>query len=201
MIDRYFVETFKLETISSTLNILDPPTNGVNTLNSTLSEDTNVGVKVSGFTNGSGSIVLTDGTTFETLTFPANGELISLNTFSTITTVAVNNLTDEATTGIIELFQSTPVGSPIPFRTTVGSNYKGRISNRKRSFEEIRAGIEVNTNPILFTRFDTTIKIKDYIQVVGRTFEVMGINFPANLFGNINHQEVELLEIPDSNNP
>jgi hypothetical protein len=201
MIDRYFVETFILETISSTLTTLDPPTDGVNTLNNTLSEDTNVGVKVSGFTNGSGSVVLTDGTTFETLTFPANGELISLNTFSTITTVAVNNLTDEATTGTIELFQSTPVGSPITFRTIVGSDYRGRVSNRRRSFEEIRAGIEVNTNPILFTRYDTPIKIKDYVRAVGRTFEVMSINYPADFFGAINHQEVELLEIPDSNNP
>jgi hypothetical protein len=201
MINRYFVHTFKLETISSTLTTLDPPTDGVNTLNSTLSENTNVGVKVGGFTNGSGSVILTDGTTFETLTFPANGELISLNTFSTITTVAVNNLTDEATVGTIELFQSTPVGAPIPFRTTVGSNYKGRISNRKRSFDEIRSGVEVNTNPILFTEYDTPIKIKDYVQAVGRTFEVLSANYPSDLFGNINHQEVELLEIADSNNP
>ncbi len=200
MINQYFVHTFTLETISSSLTTLDPPTDGVNTLSLSLSENTNVGVKVSGFTTGSGSIVLSDGTTFETLTFPGNGQLISLNTFSTITTVSINNLTDEVTVGTIELFQSTPVGSPITFRTTVGSDYRGRVSNRKRSFEEIRAGIEVNTNPILFTRFDTTINIKDYIRVVGRTFEVMSINFPANLQGNVNHQEVELLEIPNSDN-
>lgn len=200
MIDQYFVETFKLETISSVLIIMDPPVDGVNTVTKTLSENTNVGVKVGGFTTGNGSVVLGDGTTFETLTFPANGELISLNTFSTITTVSINNLTDEATVGTIELYQSTPVGSPITFRTTVGSNFKGRISNRKRSFDEIRAGIEVNTNPILFTRFDTAIKIKDYVQVVGRTFEVLSINYPANLQGDINHQEVELLEIPNSGN-
>ena len=201
MIERYFVETFTLETISSTLTTLDPPTDGVNTLNNTLSEDTNVGVRLGGFTNGSGSVVLTDGTTFETLTFPGNGELVSLNTFSSITTVAINNLTDEATVGTIELFQCTPVGAPIPFRTVVGSDYKGRISNRKRSFDEIRTGLEVNTNPILFTQFDTPIKIKDYIQAVGRTFEVLSVNYPADLFGNINHQEVDLLEIADSNNP
>ena len=166
----------------------------------TLSEDTNVGVRVGGFTTGNGTITL-QGDSIETLTFPGNGELISLNTFTSITTVSVNNLTDEDTIGTIEFYQSTPVGSPIPFRTTVGTNYRGRISRRKRSFNEIQAGVEVNTNPILFTRFDTAIKIKDYVQAVGRTFEVLSINYPADLFGNINHQEVDLLEIEDSNNP
>ena len=63
-----------------------------------------------------------------------------------------------------------------------------------------KSGLEVNTNPILFAQFDTPIKIKDYVQAVGRTFEVLSVNYPADLFGNINHQEVELLEIPDSNN-
>jgi hypothetical protein len=199
MIERYFVETFTLETISSTLTTLNPPAQ-TNTVNLTLSEDTNVGIKVSGFTTGNGTITL-QGNSIETIAFPANGELISLNTFSSITTVAINNLTDEATVGIIEMFQSTSVGAPIPFRTIVGDNYKGRISHRKRSFDEIRAGVEVNTNPILFAQFDTPIKIKDYVQAVGRTFEVLSVNYPADLFGNINHQEVELLEIPNSNNP
>jgi hypothetical protein len=199
MIERYFVETFTLETISSTLTTLNPPAQ-TNTVSLTLSEDTNVGIKVGGFTTGNGTITL-QGNSTETITFPGNGELISLNTFTSITTVAVNSLTNEATVGIIEMFQSTPVGLPIPFRTTVGTSYKGRISHRKRSFNEINSGLEVNTNPILFAKFDTPIKIKDYIQAVGRTFEVLSINYPADLFGNINHQEVELLEIEDSNNP
>jgi hypothetical protein len=199
MIEGYFVNTFTLETISSTLTTLNPPAQ-TNTVSLTLSEDTNVGIKVGGFTTGNGTITL-QGDSIETLTFPANGELISLNTFNSITTVAVNSLTDEATVGTIELFQCTPVGSPIPFRTIVGDAYRGRISHRKRSFDEIRSGIEVNTNPILFTKFDTPVKIKDYVQAVGRTFEVLSVNYPADLFGNINHQEVELLEIADSNNP
>lgn len=199
MIERYFVETFTLETVTSTLTTLSPPAQ-TNTVSLTLSENTNVGVKVGGFTTGNGTITL-QGDSIETLTFPANGELISLNTFSSITTVAINNLTDEATVGIIELFQSTPVGAPITFRTAVGTSYKGRISQRKRSFDYIDSGLEVNTNPILFAQFDTPVKIKDYVQAVGRTFEVLSVNYPADLFGNINHQEVELLEIANSNNP
>jgi hypothetical protein len=199
MIERYFVHTYSLESISSTLTTLSPPAL-VNTVDLTLSEDTNVGIRVGGFTTGNGTVTL-QGSNTESLTFPVNGELITLNTFTSITTVTINNLTNEDTVGTIELFQCTPVGSPITFRTTVGTGYKGRVSNRKRSFDEVRSGIEVNTNPILFTNFDTDINIKDYVQAVGRTFEVLSINYPADLFGNINHQEVELLEIEDSNNP
>jgi hypothetical protein len=199
MINRYFVNTFTLETISSTLTTLNPPAQ-TNTVNLSLSENTNVGIKVGGFTTGNGTVTL-QGDSVETLTFPGNGELISLNTFTSITTVAINNLTNEDTVGTIELFQSTPVGSPIPFRTIVATDYIGRISYRKRSFNNIQSGVEVDTNPVLFTKYDYDINIKDYVQAVGRTFEVLSINYPADLFGNINHQEVELLEIEDSNNP
>lgn len=195
-IDRFFVETFVLETVTSGLTILSTPAQ-TNSVSLTLSEEANIGVKVSGFTTGSGSVTL-QGNNTESITFPANGELISLNTFTSMSTVIINNLTDEAEVGIIELFMSSPVGEPITFRTTVGSSYRGRISNRKRSFEEIRSGIEVNTNPILFTSYDTPAKIKDYIRVVGRTYEILSINYPADLIGNLNHQEIELLEIPNS---
>lgn len=197
MIDRYFVNNFTLETISSTLTTLNPPAQ-TNTVSLTLSENTNIGIKVDGFTTGNGTVTLQSSSITETLTFPANGELISLNTFSSITTVLTNNLTDESTVGIIELFQTTSVGSPIPFRTEVSGSYKGRISHRKRSFDEIRSGIEVDTSPILFAQFDTPVKIKDYIRVAGRTFEVLSINYPGDMFGNINHQEIQLLEIPNS---
>jgi hypothetical protein len=199
MIERYFVHTFTLESISSTLTTLNPPAQ-TNTVNLTLSEDTNVGIKIGGFTTGNGTVTL-QGDSIETITFPGNGELISLNTFTSITTVAINNLTDEDTVGTIEFYQCTPVGSPIPFRTTVGTNYKGRVSNRKRSFNNVQSGVEVNTNPMLFTMYNYSINVKDYVQAVGRTFEVLSVNYPADLFGNINHQEVELLEIEDSNNP
>jgi len=196
MIDRFFVETFTLETISSTLTTLNPPAQ-TNTVSLTLSESSNVGIKVGGFTTGSGSITL-QGDSIESLTFPSNGELFTLNTFTTITTVVVNNLTNESSVGTIELFMSTPTGAPITFRTTVGTNYRGRISSRKRSFDEIKSGLEVNTNPILFANYATPIKIKDYVQAVGRTFEVLSINYPADLLGNLNHQEAELLEIPNA---
>lgn len=199
MIERYFVNTFTLETISSTLATLNPPAQ-TNTVSLTLSEDTNVGVRVGGFTTGNGTVTL-QGNSVETVTFPGNGELISLNTFTSITTVAINSLTDEDTVGTIEFYQCTSVGSPIPFRTIVATDYIGRISHRKRLFNNIQSGVEVNTNPILFTKYDYNIKIKDYVQAVGRTFEVLSINYPSDLFGNINHQEVELLEIEDSNNP
>ena len=193
MIDRFFVDTFTLESVKSGLTTLSTPSQ-TNSVSLTLSEEANVGVRISGFTDGSGSITL-QGSSTESLTFPANGELISLNTFTSITTVLTNNLTDESEVGIIELFLSSPTGSPITFRETVDS-YRGRISHRKRSFEEVRSGIEVNTNPILFTSFDIPAEIKDYIRVVGRTYEILGINYPSDLFGLIDHQEIELLEIP-----
>jgi hypothetical protein len=107
-------------------------------------------------------------------------------------------LTDEAKNGIVELFACTDTGSPLLYRTIVGSNYRGRISNRKRSFAQQASGVEVNTNPILFANYAVPAKVKDYIQVVGRTFEVKSINFPADFIGNINHQEIELGEIVDS---
>jgi len=194
-IDRFFVETFTLETVTSSLTTFIP---GItNSVNLTLSEEANIGVKLEGFTTGSGSVTL-QGNITESLTFPANGELITLNSFTSITTVALSNLTDEDTTGTIELFMSTPTGQPITYRSVVGSSYKGRISNRKRSFDQVRSGVEVNTNPIMFTTYDTPARIKDYVRAVGRTFEILSINYPANLYGEINHQEIELLEIPTS---
>lgn len=196
MIERLFSTTFIVESITSGLTTMSTPLQ-TNSVSLTLSEEANIGVKVYGFTTGSGSVTL-QGSTSESLTFPSNGELVSLNTYSTISTVILNNLTDESTVGTVDLFMSTPTGAPITYRTVVGSNYKGRISNRKRSFDELRSGIEINTAPILFTGFDVPIKIKDYVRAVGRTFEVITINSPSDIMGNINHIEAELLEIPNA---
>jgi hypothetical protein len=161
-----------------------------------LSEESNIGVRISGFTTGSGSVRL-QGSSDETLVFPVNGELVSMNVFTSMATVVINNLTDEPTNGIVELFACTDTGAPVLYRKTVGSNYRGRVSNRKRSFNQQDSGVEVNTNPILFTSWDVPAKVKDYIQVVGRTYEIMGINYPADFIGNINHQEIEILEVTD----
>jgi hypothetical protein len=162
-----------------------------------LGEPANIGVRISGFTTGSGSVQLI-GSSTETLTFPVNGELISMNSFSSMSTVVINNLTDEPTNGIVELFACTDTGSPLLYRTTVGSDYRCRISNRKRSFNQQASGVEVNTNPILFTTWNVPAKVKDYIQVVGRTYEIQSINYPADFVGNIDHQEIELLEVTDA---
>lgn len=196
MIDKFFVHTFTLESVTSILTTLNPPSQ-TNSVSLTLSEESNVGVKINGFTTGSGSVVL-QGNSTESISFPANGELISLNTFTSINTVIINNLTNESNVGTIELFMSTPTGSPITFRTTVGSSYKGRVSDRKRSFNFIDSGVEVNTNPILFTSYSVPAKIKDYIGVAGRTYEILSINYPSDFVGTINHIECELLEIPNS---
>ena len=196
MIEQFFTNTFILESRSSTLSTLSIPSQ-TQSVSFELGEEANIGVRISGFTTGSGSVTL-QGSSTETITFPANGELISLNTFTSMSTVIINNLTDEPTNGIVELFASTETGAPLLYRTTVGSDYRCRVSNRKRTFDQQQSGVEVNTNPILFTSYDVPAKIKDYIQVVGRTFEVVSINYPADFIGNINHQEIELLEITDA---
>jgi hypothetical protein len=196
MIDQFFTNTFILETRSSGLTTLNSP-GQTQSVAFALSEEANIGVRISGFTTGSGSVQLI-GSSIETLNFPVNGELISLNSFTSMATVIINNLTDEAENGIVELFACTDTGSPLLYRTIVGSDYRGRISNRKRSFHQQESGVEVNTNPILFANYAVPAKVKDWIQVVGRTFEVKSINFPANFIGVINHQEIELVEIVDS---
>jgi hypothetical protein len=196
MIDQFFTNTFILESRSSGLTTLSSPSQTQAVVLS-LTEEANIGVKISGWTTGSGSIKLI-GSSTETLTFPTNGELVTLNSFSSVSTVIINNLTDEATNGIVELFACTDTGSPILYRTIVGSDYKCRVSNRKRTFDQKMSGVEVNTNPILFTNYAVPAKVKDYIQVVGRTYEIMSINYPADFIGNINHQEIELMEVVDS---
>lgn len=195
MIEKFFTNTFKLESFKSGLTILSTPAQ-TQSVSLTLTDEPNIGVRVEGFTTGSGSVQLI-GSSIETLTFPSNGELISLNSFSSMSTVVINNLTDEAIVGTIELFASTDTGAPLPFRTTIGSNYRCRVSNRKRSFNQGDSGLEVNTNPILFTSYDVPAAVKDYIQVVGRTYEIVSINYPADFVGKINHQEIELLETID----
>ncbi len=196
MIDQFFTNTFILESRSSGLTTLSAPAM-TQAVAFELSEEANIGVRISGFTTGSGSIQLI-GSSIETLNFPVNGELISMNKFSSMSTVIINNLTDEAINGIVELFASTDTGSPLLYRTVIGSNYRCRISNRKRSFDQQQSGVEVNTNPIMFANYTVPAKVKDYVQVVGRTYEIMGINYPANFIGNINHQEIELMEVTDS---
>lgn len=195
MIEQFFTNTFILESRSSGLTTLSTPLQ-TQAVGFALSEESNIGVRISGFTTGSGSVQLI-GSSEETLNFPVNGELVSMNTFSSISTVIINNLTDEATNGIVELFACTDTGAPVLYRKTIGSNYPCRVSNKKRTFNQQDSGVEVNTNPILFTSFDVPAKVKDYIQVVGRTYEVQGINYPADLIGNINHQEIEILEVTD----
>jgi hypothetical protein len=195
MIDQFFTNTFILESRSSGLTTLSSPAQ-TQAVAFALSEEANIGVRVSGFTTGSGSVQLI-GSATETLTFPVNGELISMNTFTSMSTIIINNLTDEATNGIVELFACTDTGSPLLYRTIVGSDYRCRVSNRKRSYDQQQSGVEVNTNPILFTNYAVPAKVKDWIQVVGRTYEIVSINYPANFIGNINHQEIELMEIVD----
>ena len=194
IINQFFTETFTLETITSVLTTINPvlQTNSV----SLSFEENNIGVRIQGFSDGSG-IVKLQGNITESFTFPGNGEMISLSVFTSISTISLINLTDEATIGIIEVYLSSPSGSPIEFREVQGT-YKGRISHRKRSFLELSQGLEVVTNPILFCPFDVPASVQDYVQVIGLTFEIQSINSPSDLYGNINHKELELLDLSGS---
>ncbi len=193
MIERFLGTEFILETLSSILTTLAPPT-ASNPVSLSFSSN-NVGVRLSGFSDGTGTVYL-QGNVGETLTFPANGELFSLIEFTSLTSIITAGLANETTVGKIEIFLTTPAGSPIETRTQQGT-FKGRISNRKRSFRDIQQGLEIETAPILFTTFPTpAIGVKDYIRAVGRTFAVETINFPSDLQGNVNHQECQLREIP-----
>lgn len=192
MIERFLDTDFTLLTTSSILTTLDPLV-GVNTVSLSFVEN-NIGVRLSGFSQGSGVVAL-QGSTTESLTFPANGELFSFSTFTSLSSINVTGLTNESTVGKIEVFLATPAGAPVEFRQTQGT-YKGRISNRKRSFREIAQGLEVETNPILFTTYPTpSAKVRDYVQAVGRTFTVESISYPSDLMGIIDHQEFELREL------
>ncbi len=192
MIERFLDTDFTLLTTSSILTTLDPPamSNSVS-----LSFPNNyIGVRLSGFSIGSGTITL-QGSTSEALTFPVNGELISANTFTSLSSIGTSGLTGESLLGTIEIFLSTPAGAPIEFRQEQGT-YKGRISNRKRSFRNISQGFEIETKPILFALYpDPPAKVRDYVQAVGRTFSVESIVYPADLIGTIDHQEIELREV------
>ncbi len=192
MIERFLTTEFILETLSSILITLEPPT-AFNSVSLSFSSS-NVGVRLSGFSDGIGTVYL-QGNVGETLAFSANGELFSLIEFTSLTSIITAGLADETVVGKIEIFLTTPAGSPIETRTQEGT-YKGRISNRKRSFRDIQAGLEIETSPILFTTFNVPVKVKDYVRAVGRTFSVENINFPGDLQGNINHLECELREIP-----
>ncbi len=194
IINQYFPQSFTLETITSVLTTINIPaqTNSV----SLTFEENNIGVRIGGFTDGSGVVTL-HGNITESFTFPGNGEMISLSVFTSISTISLINLTDEATIGIIEVYLSSPSGSPIEFREVQGT-YKGRISHRKRSFLELSQGLEMVTSPILFAAYDVPASIGDYIRVIGRTFSIQSINYPSDLSGNINHQEVQLEELEGS---
>jgi hypothetical protein len=193
VIERFLDTEFILETLSSILSTLSPPT-ASNSVSLSFSSN-NVGVRLSGFSDGTGTVYL-QGSVGETLTFPANGELFSLEEFTSLTNVIIGGLANETTVGKIEIFLTTPAGAPIETRTEIGT-YKGRISNRKRSFRDIQQGLEVETAPILFTTFPSpVIAVKDYVRAVGRTFAVETISYPSDLYGNVNHQECELREIP-----
>ncbi len=192
IIERFLDTDFTLLTTSSILATLDPPSmsNAVS-----LSFDNNfVGVRLSGFNIGSGTVTL-QGSTSESITFPANGELISNNTFTSLSNIGTSGLTGESLVGKVEVFLSTSAGAPIEYRTTVGS-YKGRISNRRRDFRNIAQGFEVETKPILFAIYPgPPAKVRDYVQAVGRTFSVESITYPADLIGTVDHQEMELREV------
>ncbi len=192
MIERFLSTEFILETLSSILITLDPPT-ASNSVSLSFSSN-NVGVRLNGFSDGTGTVYL-QGNVGETLTFPANGELFSLIEFTSLTSIITSGLVNETTVGKIDIFLTTSAGSPVETRIQEGT-YKGRISNRKRSFRDIQAGLEIETAPILFTTFNVPIKVKDYVRAVGRTFSVENITFPGDLQGNINHLECELREIP-----
>jgi len=191
MIDRFFTDSFTLETIASGLTTLSS-LGQTNSVPLTFDEN-NLGVRLAGFSTGSGTVTL-HGNAIESLTFPNNGELITLNTFTSISTISLINLTNESTVGTIELFLSTNAGAPIEFRSIQGT-HKGRVSRRERDFTSGFSGVEVKTSPILFTLYSVPACVKDYIRVIGRTFEVISINYPSDMYGNINHQEIELGEL------
>lgn len=192
MIERFLDTDFTLLTTSSILTTLDPPA-GVNPVSLSFLEN-NIGVRLSGFSQGSGTVTL-QGSATESVTFPANGELFSLNTFTSLSSVDTVGLTNESTVGKVEVFLVTPAGAPVEFRQTLGT-YKGRISNRRRSFRERAQGFEIETKPILFTTYpNPPARIRDYVQAVGRTFTVESISYPADLLGAIDHQELELREL------
>ncbi len=192
MIERFLDTNFTLLTNSSVLTTLDPPalSNSVS-----LSFASNrIGVRLSGFATGSGTVTLT-GSASEQITFPANGELVSRNVYTSLSNIGTSGLTSESLVGKVEVFLSTPAGAPIEFRTAQGT-YKGRISNRKRSSGGISQGFQIETQPVLFALYqDPPAKVRDYVQAVGRTFAVESITYPADLIGIINHQEMELREV------
>ena len=191
IINRFFTDSFTLETITSGLTTLSSP-GQTNSVPLTFDEN-NLGVRLAGFSTGSGTVTL-HSSAIESLTFPNNGELITLNTFTSISTISLINLTDESTIGTIDIFLSTNAGAPIEFRSIQGT-YKGRISRRERDFTHGFSGIEISTSPILFTLYSVPATVKDYIRVIGRTFEVISINYPSDIYGNIDHQEIELGEL------
>ncbi len=192
MIERFLDTDFTLLTNSSVLTTLDPPamSNSVS-----LSFTSNrVGVRLSGFAQGSGTITLT-GSASEQITFPANGELVSRNVYTSLSNISTSGLTGESLVGKVEVFLSTSAGAPIEFRTTVG-DYKCRISNRDRTSRNMPQGFIVETKPILFATYPgPPAKVRDYVQAVGRTFSVESISYPADLIGTVNHQEMELREV------
>ena len=79
MIDRFFTDSFTLETIASGLTTLSS-LGQTNSVPLTFDEN-NLGVRLAGFSTGSGTVTL-HGNAIESLTFPNNGELITLNTDS-----------------------------------------------------------------------------------------------------------------------
>ncbi len=192
IIERFLDTDFNLLTTSSILTTLNPPT-ATNSVSLSFASS-RVGVRLSGFTTGSGTVTLV-GSVTESLTFPVNGELFSLNSFTSLSSINTSGLADESLVGKVEVFLCTPAGAPVEFRTTVGS-YKGRISNRRRDFRNIAQGFEIETNPILFAVYPgPPAKVRDYVQAVGRTFSVESITYPADLIGVIDHQELELREV------
>lgn len=193
MIERFLDTDFILLTASSILTTLNPPV-GINSVSLSFAEN-NIGVRLSGFSEGSGAVTL-QGSTTESFTFPTNGELFSLSTFTSLSSVNIaSGLSNETTVGKIELFLATPAGAPVEYWQIQGT-YKGRISNRRRSSRGVAQGFEIETKPILFTTYPTPpARVRDYIQAVGRTFAVESISYPADLLGTIDHQELELREL------
>ena len=110
IINRFFTDSFTLETITSGLTTLSS-LGQTNSVPLTFDEN-NLGVRLAGFSTGSGTVTL-HGSAIESLTFPNNGELITLNTFTSISTISLINLTDESTIGTIDIFLSTNAGAPI----------------------------------------------------------------------------------------
>lgn len=192
MIERFLDTDFTWLISTSILTTLDPPeaTNSV----SLSFEENNIGVRLLNFSVGSGTVTLV-GSANETITFPNNGELFSLNTFTSLTSINTTGLTNESTVGTIEIFLSTPAGAPVEFQQSQGT-FKCRLSNKSRTYKGIPQGFEIETKPILFTTYPTpSVSIKDYIQAIDKTFTVESISYPSDLFGVINHQEIELREL------